>query len=351
MNSKYYIILLLSYLGFVGSWYISFLLASTLAATDLDFVLAFIITTVMQASSFYFFTKRQMGIAILLFSISILGTVCYQYNIHNDILNESWNKSESYNIALQNRELRQNNITKTTKLFDTGVSALESQIEDLKRSKEKNSKNKHIGAWQRNENEKQYNKEISNLTTQISNLVTSSTNTLKTESDALQGISLDRDNTKINLQSKGYLGLAQNLSENTGVKETTIILFIQVLIAITFEVTAIKLHIAAQKERKGVKYEKNNRERSKGKSTNNNSSNGGSNRKTISDNIDELELRKFRTALEQNADKSGKCKGYNKIAEEAGIKGAKKLYNKLKEMKVIDVIDGHTTILKYQKGA
>lgn len=344
MNSKYYIILLLSYLGFIGSWYISFLLASTLASTDLDYVLAFIITTVMQASSFYFFTKKQMGIAILLFSISILGTVCYQYNIHNDILNESWNKSESYNIALQNRELRQNNITKTNKLFDTGVSALENQIEELKRSKEKNSNNKHIGAWQRNENEKQYNKQISNLTTQISNLITNSTNTLKTESDALQGISLDRDNTKINLQSKGYLGLAQNLSENTGVKETTIILFIQVLIAITFEVTAIKLHIAAQKERKisGKTNNKGSTNKSTSSSTNNSKVNG---------NVDELELRKFRTALEKNADKNGKCEGYNKIASEAGIKGAKKLYNKLKEMKVIDVIDGHTTILKYQKGA
>ena len=110
MNKKYYIILGLSYLGFIGSWYISFLLASTLASSTLDYVLAFIITTVMQAASFYFFTKKQMGIEILLFSISILGTICYQYNIHSNILNESWNKSEAYNIALENRETKKNNM-------------------------------------------------------------------------------------------------------------------------------------------------------------------------------------------------------------------------------------------------
>ena len=338
MNKKYYIILGLSYLGFIGSWYISFLLASTLASTLMDYVLAFVIVTVMQASSFYFFTKKQMGIAVLLFSISILGTVCYQYNIHNDILNESWNKSESYNIALQNRELRQNNITKTNKLFDTGVSALENQIEELKRSKEKNSENKYIGAWQRNENEKQYNEQINGLTNKLTNLVASTTNTLKTESDALQDISLDRDNTKINLQSKGYLGLAQNLSENTGVKETTIILFIQILIAITFEVTAIKLHLAAQTEKVvEIKFDKPKPKL-----------------RTVSNttyikpaSLDDSKLEKYKKAMKETST-NGVCIGYKKIGERAGLTAseARNIFEHLKATKVIATTNEGTKILK-----
>ena len=52
---------LLSCLGFLGSWYVSFLLASTLATTKTDYVVAFIFTSVMQYASFYFFKIRHQN--------------------------------------------------------------------------------------------------------------------------------------------------------------------------------------------------------------------------------------------------------------------------------------------------
>ena len=331
MNKKYYIILGLSYLGFIGSWYISFLLASTLASSTLDYVLAFIITTVMQAVSFYFFTKKQMGIEILLFSISILGTICYQYNIHSNILNESWNKSEAYNIALENRETKKNNIANTNKIFDTGINALETQIKALENSKMENSKNKHIGAWQRGENEKQYNKQINDLTSKLTNLVASTTSTLRMESDALQSISLDRDSNKTQLQSRGYLGISQAISDFTGVKETLIVLIIQILIAVTFEITAIKLHLSAQSEK--VTEIKTNKPKLK----------------TVANttSLNDSKLVRYKKAMRESA-KDGICIGYKKIGEMAGLTASesRNIYEHLKATKCIESTNKGTKILK-----
>lgn len=234
----------LSYLGFVGSWYVSFLLASTLADSKIDYLVAFIFTCVMQFSSFYFFklgrkNQNYYYIAGVLFAISILGTMSYQLSIHDKARNETLINSDEY--------------TKHEK----SITRQEDLIQDIKDSREelKASYDEQIKTLvaQRNAmpsnyitRKSQVDNQINGLKQELSDKLEKLNNSLiaqSTQLKELNNINITTSNLK---DTKGYLGISNIISDFFEINKDLVVLFIQFIIAITFEATAILLHVSSE---------------------------------------------------------------------------------------------------------
>ena len=109
---------LLKYVGFIASGVISYMLMTTLCETTFDYMLAFAMTLVLQASSFYFFDRAikekdrfkktlSSTLAIMLFLISIIGTVSFQFGIQNNAKNQMIVNSDAYMLAQKQQERKE----------------------------------------------------------------------------------------------------------------------------------------------------------------------------------------------------------------------------------------------------
>ena len=136
---------MLKWVGFVASGIISYMLMITLCKTWFDYILAFAMTIVLQASSFYFFDKAikekaprskafSSTLAILLFLISIIGTISFQFGIQNNIQNENIINSDAYRIAQDNREIKKKSVSAKEQQIEEARSDLQAQINSIDES-------------------------------------------------------------------------------------------------------------------------------------------------------------------------------------------------------------------------
>lgn len=234
---------LLSYLGFIGSWYVSFLLASTLATTKTDYVVAFIFTSVMQYASFYFFKIRQQNnnyfkVACVLFAISILGTMCYQLSVHNEAQNERIKNSDEY---LNHKKNVKNQEDLIKEIKDSEVKLNESydkEIENLVAQRNAMPSDYITRKAQKDIEIKALEKELSEKLEELNNSLITEQKVLR----ELNNISITTSNLK---DTKGYLGISSIISKFFGINKDLVVLAIQFIIAMAFEITAIMLHISA----------------------------------------------------------------------------------------------------------
>lgn len=244
---------ILKWVGFVASGIISFMLMTTLCNTYFDYILAFAMTVVLQASSFYFFDKAikekkhvkkffSSTLALLLFLISIVGTISFQFGIQNNIQNEMVTNSDSYRIAQENREIKKKNVSNKERQIETLESNLAAQIATLDES---------IAEYRRLEKAQnqlytfrisQINKEKTQLRADFAGKMDNLNNELSSLSQ--QASTEFKVDTNIELvATKGYLPLMEALSKWFGVDMIMLTLVFQSFIACIFELTAIYLHI------------------------------------------------------------------------------------------------------------
>lgn len=257
---------ILKWVGFVASGIISFMLMTTLCNTYFDYILAFAMTVVLQASSFYFFDKAikekkpvkkffSSTLALLLFLISIVGTISFQFGIQNNIQNEMVTNSDSYRIAQENREIKKKNVSNKERQIETLESNLAAQIATLDES---------IAEYRRLEKAQnqlytfrisQINKEKTQLRADFAGKMDNLNNELSSLS---QQASTDfKVDTNIELvATKGYLPLMEALSKWFGVDMIMLTLVFQSFIACIFELTAIYLHIEDISAQSRIRAEK-----------------------------------------------------------------------------------------------
>lgn len=362
----------LSRVGFFGSWYVSFLLNCTLAKTKTDYIIAFIFTSVMQYASFYFFVKRNehknyIFIACVLFGISILGTMSYQMSVHNQASNESVKNSTELKNHKQVIVDKENQVQKyeNEKLeIDTEY---ESQIVSIETIRDNRPTNHYT---KKNED----NKEINRLKNERDNKKSPLDEKIFILNEEISKLK----NTKITSvvkETKGYLGISTIIADWLDWKSDTVTLIIQFLIAVTFEGTAVMLHIAIDEKQivvKGVeKIERNEQEKSgvdmdhimdNDKSNSNNDRNNrtleisnikkksSTEIKTKLAQIDDIEIKKYRNMMEQTS-KNGICIGYARISKLAGLTTSKgrQIFEYLKQIGIIQTTEKGTIIRVYQR--
>jgi len=365
----------LSYLGFLGSWYVSFLLASTLANTKTDYVVAFIFTSVMQFSSFYFFKKgnenqKYFYIAGVLFAISILGTMCYQLSIHDQAQNEMIVNSDEYQKHQDSLSNQKELIADMKASRESLILSYNEQVESLVSQKNSMPEN-YITR------KAQVDTKINAVKQELSDKLEMLNNSLITQSNELKEL----NNTNIvttNLRyTKGYLGISSIIADFFNINKELVVLFIQFVIAVTFEATAVVLHVSLNpldiienkkervfknaKIRKGVlDIHRSNRPR------NDNTSSGeimaipnvDLKKKEISPKkietksykISDIDVKKYRNAMEQTQSDTY-CVGYRKISKIAGLTDSKgrQIFEHLKQIGIIETTQNGTKIIKFQK--
>lgn len=243
----------LKYVGFIASGIISYMLMITLCDTIFEHILAFGMTFVLQYSSFYCFDKAikeknlmkkllSSTLAILLFLISIVGTISFQFGIQNNAKNEQMINSDGYRIAQENREIKKKNVTNKEKQITTLENNLAAQIATLDES---------IAEYKRLEKAQnqlytfrisEINKKKTQLRAEFASKMDNLNNELSTLS-ASASADFKVSNTVELASVKGYLPLMEALSKWFDVDMTILTLVFQSLIACIFELTAIYLHI------------------------------------------------------------------------------------------------------------
>jgi hypothetical protein len=322
---------ILKWVGFVASGIISYMLMITLCKIWFDYVLAFAMTIVLQASSFYFFDKAikekahwskafSSTLAILLFLISIIGTISFQFGIQNNIQNENIINSDAYRIAQENRNIKQN-----------AVSAKEKQIEEAKvnLNAQINSIDESISEYRRLEKAQnqlyttriaKLNKEKNKLRAEFSDKIQILNNQLIDLSNKASEDFVINTDVKMSA-TKGYLPLMEAFSEWLGIDIKILTLIFQSFIACVFECTAIFLHIEDVKQtkpnpiKKPVTLTKAELPRVKPNPT----KAPAIGFKLTNAMPSEADINKYIKHME-NPNQKGICRGYKKISELTGIK-------------------------------
>ena len=339
---KYLTVKGLSVLGFLGSWYVSFELATTLASNKYDYYLSGVIVTVMQASSFYFFvkarktTKRKTTyviLSVLLFGISILGTLVYQFNMHSKAQNENYFESDAYKSKKERRELAKKFISNLEADKKAITSTTERQIKNLESKINKLDPREYVTKVQ------QLNDSINSLIEKRDKNIQKINENIKGQNKELSLTDVS-SSTEITIQgTKGYLSFTKKVGKWLDVEPSVLALLIQFFIAVVFEFTAIGTHLAADEERGNLSKKQNNRQES--------IVNTAKQRKQNND-VTENDIKKFFDEMNSNKDSKGYLKkSYKKIAKEnLGFKESKarKIYEQLKEEGKIKVVNGNTKI-------
>jgi len=322
---------MLKWVGFVASGIISYMLMITLCKTWFDYILAFAMTVVLQASSFYFFDKAikekarwskalSSTLAILLFLISIIGTISFQFGIQNNIQNENILNSDAYRIAQENREIKKKSVSVKEKQIDEAKANLNAQLKSIDSS---------IEEYKRLEKAQNqlYTTRIANLNKNKNQLRADFADKIQLMNDELINLSETASadfiiNTDVKMSAtKGYLPLMEAFSEWFNVDIKILTLLFQSFIACVFECTAIFLHIEDVKQtkpnpiKKSVTLTKAELPRVKPNPT-----------KTpaigfkLTDTMpSEADIKTYISNME-NPNQKGICRGYKKISEITGIK-------------------------------
>ena len=352
---------ILSYLGFITSGIISYLLASTLCESTLSYIIAFLMVLVMQSSSFFFMRKtienKKVGyglLAIFLFGFSIVGTLSYQFSEQNKAKNDLILNSDSYKQQQEMSQLKKNLVASKEQEIEDIKTLYNSQIEELKKDKESKPSN-YITV------KDNIQKEINNKQTELANQLNARNTELLTLTNNVNETSIiNTQNVEI-LDTKGYLPLLTTLSKWFDIDLTILTLAIQSLFAIFFELTAIGLHIASNEEVAKPLHAKVTKKvdaPTHAKVTQNLPKTKpilkpvqakrtiGFNANRI-DNVTDIEANKYIETMYNTANDS-KCKGYKSISKLAKVSESKgrNVFEYLKATKVIGNIEGRTTILK-----
>ena len=181
-------------------------------------------------------------LAMLLFLISIVGTISFQFGIQNNAKNEQMINSDGYRIAQDNREIKKKNVTNKEKQIAALETNLAAQITTLDES---------IAEYRRLEKAQnqlytfrisEINKKKTQLRAEFAGKMDNLNNELSTLSVSASA-DFKVSNTVELASVKGYLPLMEALSKWFDIDMTILTLVFQSLIACIFELTAIYLHI------------------------------------------------------------------------------------------------------------
>lgn len=260
---------ILSKIAFIASGIMSYLLVSTLCNTALEHALAIMITLVTQASSFLFFvktikTKEKIrffygALAVFLFSISILGTIAYQFAQDNNVKNESIKNSDEYNRQLQAIEDKRESVKLKRTTIINAIAQKETQLADTKNTYNNQIKQletqrdsiNYKSTWLTNEDRGKVQKKIDAKQTELAAIINQRNAEIdKLSQDLLQvkdniDMTINQDEIQI-LETKGYLSLASAFEKYTDVDGNLFVLALQIAIAFIFETTAVGLHISSE---------------------------------------------------------------------------------------------------------
>ena len=393
---KKVILRVLSYFAFVITSVFTALLMLTSANTLLEQVLSVGMAVVMQASSFIFMQlyvseKKRFYAALsgVLFLISIFATLCLQVNQLNILQNEALVQSDEYKRGEEAKKLTAENRAINISLLDEKKNEkadLEKQLEERINSVKASFENK-INTLEQQKNalprdyltqrknvdskiikeQNNLQKELGKITEENIKLLESKSKELDTVSDKINAVatvgtvpSTIVSNKKI---EKGFLGFVTMIETwNLGTREI-LILVIGVILATAFELTAIALYVASNNIVEGKKkliLEDKPKEiaptppvikdiKKKSTATENKVKIREVEVKIEDDEITDLDIQKYLKVARKTATESGRCIGYKKIGELAGIKNAYKIYNHLRAKGIIKIENNNAYIERIRK--
>jgi hypothetical protein len=295
----------------------------------------------MQWGGYYFFSKsikmkksEKLKIffavmALMLFAVSILGTLCYRIGLLNEASNDTYLKSDVFKSKAETRASIENVIKdlgtdkeSTIKSYDAQIKTLRDELNTVWIPKKKYRTKRG-----------QINDKINLLLEKKAKCISESNKAIISQSSQLKAIKTTKKDVEL-LETKGELSFANTISGWFEWDALLINLFIQSLISLVFEITAIGLHLAAEIERRNAPEQKVVR---------------SSTTKTKNDNsVSEKDKKKVIDELNNFKSENGTIKiGYKKIAKNLNLKEntVREIYKQLKDNNKMKVVDGKTKLL------
>lgn len=274
-RNKKTIIHVLLYLSLIASWWFSTVLALTITTTPSEKLMALITATVLQAGTMVLLIHKRYIMAFLLFSLSIFGTVSYQYNMVANILQDS----EIHNMIETKTEVSDlvgridNNSSRLEEATNREISNLEATNISLDQqlvslTQEKLNIDVSRGSWwvasegkridgdiaKRNEDIATNNARLSVLNDRIANNIESSISEVKEVQQKLDQEVI----TEISLPNRGHLGISKRIASKMNYQISNVILVIQIISGFLLECVPMSLMlvlIKLKKEEEGVANE------------------------------------------------------------------------------------------------
>jgi len=266
-------------LGFIGSWCLSFLMATGISVGGdiIAYCISGIMVTVMQTFSFYFLRKGYRGMAYVFIFISILGNITFWYNQNTAYMDKKLNGSEQIqsiekkNIAID-KVLKSSEVAQvdTKNDYETQIQEKNNDILELQlkiAAEKKSADNKYeswvaankswAGAYQKNEKKIELDKardlNIAAIEVKIDNIkklkdtlasdkITNSTSLIDDSKKLIEeykSIDLSKTSKSI-IYSEGYLGIAERIGGFIGWDSLTIIFILISFIGTAFELGLLK---------------------------------------------------------------------------------------------------------------
>ena len=351
----------LKYVGFIASGVISYMLMTTLCETTFDYMLAFAMTLVLQASSFYFFDRAikekdrfkktlSSTLAIMLFLISIIGTVSFQFSIQNNAKNQMIVNSDAYILAQKQQERKEQLVKSKADELETHRQNLEQQLLSLDDS---------IAEYRRLEKAQGqlYTTRIANLNKEKNQLRADFSAIVQKANQELVDLS-NKANEKVKIaesvelsSTKGYLPLLETFAKWLDVDLSLLTLIFQSFIACIFELTAIALHIEDTSQAISKKAKILTKAESEPVKPNPTKEIKPTTKVAVgfkmNDDIpSEKDIKTYISSME-NPNQKGICRGYKKISEITGLKqeDCRTIKGILERRGVIETVGTKTKIL------
>ena len=260
---------ILCYLTFLISGYFTYLAYLNGSTLLEDKIISGLIALCTQGGCFIFFVAIRKSrntiyaiLAVGLFLLSIYATADYQAKKEDTDFQTNLVNSDEYNqsklqkeIALDNRSIA----IADKKVLESNMNSIRIDIADTKAKYKKQTDSLILErnklsvkmTWRK----KQIDKEISNLNKEMNTIITNKENTLESKSNQFKGInttvnlnSYNVDNEVLEKISSSSLGIVNRLHVWFGWDEKLVSLLKQIIFAIVLEFLAVCLHIKLSEE-------------------------------------------------------------------------------------------------------